>query len=637
MANEIKFQVLGDIKDLEKKMSDAKKSFDTLGKTSAVAFAGLTASALGFIESARQQELAINQLNQALKNSGNFSEEASVGLQKYASELQRASLFGDETIIQAQSLIASFGIEGEELKKLTKATLDLAQAKGMDLTSAADLVAKSVGSSTNALARYGVVIEGTSGSSQRVQTALSGINNLFEGQAEAATKGLGSIKQMQNAVSDLAEEIGGALAPDVIKLTEGITSLVDKMKENPEIAKTSAEILKFGIIVTGATAGIWAIASAIGSMTTAVTGLNSAMAFLAANPAIMVLGGLAVAAGGVAYAANDLANAWKKANEEIDKQIDYQNKMLEYYNASDKEGTYLGRLEIINAISKAEAEAAQRRIDDERRVNEEIESMKTEMQAIAATRTQQELNELIEKYNFQRDAEIKFIEMKQQLLQNNQALTLEQEELFRQQKAEINARYDAIEFEGRQQIQNRLNDLEKRGLELAKQVNSDKIGNLQTTLQQAAQLNSKFANAFKAVAIGQTIVNTAMGIMAAMSGPPNGPPFPVNIALAALIGGMGAVQIATIAQQQFAVGTPEIPRDMTATVHQGEMIVPATFSDAIRSGDLTLSGGENQSGGGVVFNFSGASFNGVTETFVREIFENASEMIYRRTMTPLPA
>jgi hypothetical protein len=126
-------------------------------------------------------------------------------------------------------------------------------------------------------------------------------------------------------------------------------------------------------------------------------------------------------------------------------------------------------------------------------------------------------------------------------------------------------------------------------------------------------------------------MSTASGVARALKDYP----FPASIAVAALVGAMGAVQIATIAGQSFAVGTPEIPRDMNARVHQGEMIVPATFSEAIRSGELSLSGGGGQAqGSGItnVFDFAGAVFNGITEEFVQDIFTKASEKISNRTL-----
>ena len=47
----------------------------------------------------------------------------------------------------------------------------------------------------------------------------------------------------------------------------------------------------------------------------------------------------------------------------------------------------------------------------------------------------------------------------------------------------------------------------------------------------------------------------------------------------------------------FAVGSGNIPTDMPAIVHKGEGIVPATFMDSIRSGELALTSGSNEGSG----------------------------------------
>ena len=638
MANKIEFVVLGDVKDLESKLSKAKKSFDVMGKASAVALAGMTASAYGFIAAAREQEAAINALNQALMNQGNFTQEASQDLVKYASALQEVSLFGDETIIQAQAMIASFGYEGQQLKDLTRATLDLAQAKGMDLVAAADLVGKSVGSSTNALSRYGIAVDGTVGSTARASAAIDGITKLYGGQAAAATNGLGATIQLKNAMSDLAEEVGLALAPTIIDITKSLTAMVNELKQNPEAAKMAAEMLKLGIVITGSIAGVWAISSAYTAISTAVTGLIPLLAVLAANP--VFLAGVALASvGGIAKATWDWAAAQIAVNKGLEEQAAAEEKMLAAYGVTKEQVMADGamRIEIIKTVSQAEAEAAQQRIDNARRVFDDFEDMKTEMQAIAAARTQQEIDELVLKYQYEREAQVNHLLMQQELLAVNQALTAEQEEKFRQQIAEINARYDGIEYEAKSVQQSKLSALDQKGLEIAKKANQDKIGSLTSTLQQAASLNKSFANAYKAVAIGEAIMSTAAGVARAFKDYP----FPASLAVAALVGAAGAVQIASIASQSFATGSAEIPRDMQANIHAGEMIVPETFSDAIRSGKLTLSGGEDgQPGGGagsIVFDFTNSVFNGITDSFVREIFTKASENMQNRTLALLPA
>ena len=157
----------------------------------------------------KEQELAEVKLRQALGKSIG-------GLQQYASSLQKVTNFGDELVLQGMAQLAFFIKDEEQLKIATKATLDLASAKGMDLVQAADLVAKSVGSTTNALSRYGIAAEGAVGSEERLLSITDEIANLFGGQAVATTQSLsGALDQLDNAVGDTQEAIGLALAPTV--------------------------------------------------------------------------------------------------------------------------------------------------------------------------------------------------------------------------------------------------------------------------------------------------------------------------------------------------------------------------------------------------------------------------------------
>ena len=164
------------------------------------------------VDAFARQELAEKKLSSAL---GKTSQE----LLDQASALQQITTFGDEAVIGVQSLIAAFTDEEEQIKELTKTALDLASAKGMDLNAAADLVAKSFGSSTNALSRYGIEVTGAAGSTERLNSLTQNTARLFGGQASAeATTYAGKMKQMNNAMGDTAETIGAALAPLMIEL-----------------------------------------------------------------------------------------------------------------------------------------------------------------------------------------------------------------------------------------------------------------------------------------------------------------------------------------------------------------------------------------------------------------------------------
>jgi len=158
-----------------------------------------------------KQELAEKKLEAALGRT-------SLKLLNQAKALQQVSMFGDEVIIEAQMMIGSFIKEEDAIASATKATMDLAAAKGFDLVAAADLVSKTLGSSTNALTRYGIEVKGAVGSTERLTSLTDNIAKVFGGQATEQAKTLaGSLAQMKNAMGDAGEEIGNFLSPAIEK------------------------------------------------------------------------------------------------------------------------------------------------------------------------------------------------------------------------------------------------------------------------------------------------------------------------------------------------------------------------------------------------------------------------------------
>ena len=158
---------------------------------------------------------------------------------------------------------------------------DMAVAKRMQLVQAADLVAKSVGSSTNALSRYGITITGAVGSTERLDTAAEALTNQFEGQAQAAASvGAGALVQLGNQLGDVSEEIGEQVLPHVLKLADKIKGLADKFSSLTNRQK--ANIVKWGGIV-----------AAIGPVITIMGMLSIAISSLMANPVILLAGAIA--------------------------------------------------------------------------------------------------------------------------------------------------------------------------------------------------------------------------------------------------------------------------------------------------------------------------------------------------------
>ena len=171
------------------------------------------------------QENAQKKLDTALGSS-------SQSLTNYAAALQKVTTFGDEEIINAKALIAAYTNDETQIKRATVATLDLAAAKGMDLNTAADLVGKSFGSSTNALSRYGIEVEGAVGSTKRLNMITQNISELYGGQATAAAETFGGqLQQMKNAIGDVNEAIGFAFAPQIQSIIKFLTEGSEKARE----------------------------------------------------------------------------------------------------------------------------------------------------------------------------------------------------------------------------------------------------------------------------------------------------------------------------------------------------------------------------------------------------------------------
>ena len=194
-----------------------------------------------------------------------------------AKELQTKTLFGDEETIAAQAMLATMGLEEDAIMRLIPLVQDMATAKGMDLVQAADLVAKSVGSSTNALSRYGITITGAVGSQERLNTATEALNKAFGGQAEAVSKvGLGPLTQLKNILGDLSEDIGKIILPTLNDLAKDVKELALRFDGLTDATKKN--IVKWG-----------AITAAVGPFLILIGKTFTSIAFLI--PLIVRLGG----------------------------------------------------------------------------------------------------------------------------------------------------------------------------------------------------------------------------------------------------------------------------------------------------------------------------------------------------------
>ena len=234
--------------------SKFRADFGALALASAAAGAAVAAAAFKTIKAFGIQEQAIESLNQALRNQGAFTAEATQELQDHASALQKVTTFGDETIISLQAQLVSFGLTGDALKDVTKTTLDFASAKKIDLKVAADLVGKAFVGETGSLSRYGIIIDKNIPKTEKFAAVINDLNSKFGGQAEVERQTtLGQLKAMSNSFGDLQETLGAFLAGPATKFAVWMTNAIDSLIESIAIIREASQSWKeLGITIVRA-------------------------------------------------------------------------------------------------------------------------------------------------------------------------------------------------------------------------------------------------------------------------------------------------------------------------------------------------------------------------------------------------
>ena len=180
------------------------------------------------ISAYRKQIEAERLLENNLKNIAGVSSEASANLKALASGLQQVTTFGDEAIISAQSLLATFQLSEATIAQLTPRILDMSAAMGTDLRSSAILLGKAFIGETSRLKQIGLVIDETGlamarakGPIEEAAFLLKTFDDNFRGAAEALRQTpLGELDGFNMALGDMEEQLGRTAIPLETFLTQ---------------------------------------------------------------------------------------------------------------------------------------------------------------------------------------------------------------------------------------------------------------------------------------------------------------------------------------------------------------------------------------------------------------------------------
>lgn len=219
-------------KKTEKAVDKLKGSF--LNVKSAIGLVGVGIAGLGvkkLVDAAIVQERAVNSLNVAMAKTGEFSVEASKGMQDLASALQETSMHGDEFILDQLALAKAFGQTNEQAQGTVKAAVDMSAAMGISLDSAVRNLSKSLGGQLGELGELIPETKNLTKEQLKAGGAIDLVAKKLGGFAENQMKTAeGSFNRVEKLVGDLQEEFGNIIikSPEVIKFFE---DLADGLKE----------------------------------------------------------------------------------------------------------------------------------------------------------------------------------------------------------------------------------------------------------------------------------------------------------------------------------------------------------------------------------------------------------------------
>lgn len=219
----------------------------TVGKLGAIAgtlggvltIGGIVAASQKWLDLAKDQVEAETKLEAVLKNvtsiqamGGDYYKQVKNDLVGYAGELQKVGVVGDEVTLSGMQQLATFQLNGEQIKTLSGGMLDLlVQQKGMNATQQdavgiANMIGKAMTGQVTAMSRVGItmtesekeIIKNGDAMTKAATIAKVLQNNVGGVNAALAKTDEGKAKQAINAYGDMLENFGKKLSPIKAKL-----------------------------------------------------------------------------------------------------------------------------------------------------------------------------------------------------------------------------------------------------------------------------------------------------------------------------------------------------------------------------------------------------------------------------------
>ncbi len=284
MSSDLLIKINADAKNAEKAFDDVKAQSEDLENqlnkvalVSGAAFAAFTAEIFFSVKAFEEARQSSVQLSNALQNQGIFTTELKGKYDDFANAVQAKTGIDNDAISKAQAVAQTFLGQTQITEKLTFAIADLGASMGGDLNSAAEKIARTIGTGTNAFARQGLVIDATATEAERMAKVLEFVQAKAGGLAEEFNKADGYSKALGTSFGNLQEEIGSRFAPVVAAARQAAVAFFDFLSSSPILVDLIASFVTAGAVVTGFIAAAAVLIPAFTTIAAAASAFGIAM------------------------------------------------------------------------------------------------------------------------------------------------------------------------------------------------------------------------------------------------------------------------------------------------------------------------------------------------------------------------
>lgn len=576
------------------------------------------------VSAANENARAVNTLAAAYQAVGYTASGAMKQAQAFASKMQSLTGIADEAFLNAQRLLANYGVVGTKAQEAIQAAYALSIGKNMEFSAAMDLVSKAAVGQTQTLARYGIQIDKNTESGGKFDAVLAQINERFGATAQAAmgdsTTKLNALKE---SWGDFKEQVGAGLNEGLVPVVDFLTKAMGWLNKG---FKSMSAV--YGIYFDYMMVGLKALKAAF--LTLGEYALKSL------KPIVNVLGNIPVVGEkikGVFDAANsELESMAKNAREETVIMAKMATPISDIWNTEKgiteeeekqralNEQKVNAQKKVVSLTKEELATIKKSREEEEKRVNKVLNNagvgpkqttsgwdtssyVSKEQTSFADILAGTELNETEVFLQQIEERKAGLDDLYQKKLE-----ILEQGHLDDQTFAEAKAELD-------RQMADQTATLEAQVADKRKKTMSNTLNAL-VSLQSSS--NKKMAAVGKAAAITQATIDTyksAVEAYSAMAGiPVVGPALAVAAAAAAIAAGLN--NVAQISGVQLAEGglVKAVTGGVPAVVGEGgsdEAVLPLDDTKAMRRIGGAIAEENGGAIGGVVVNINVAATGGV--------------------------